>query len=231
MNKVMKWGMVFLLSMAVCGNAMAAFVLNGTRFIYEEGKKNLSFEVTNQAEETFGGQVWVDNTNQGDGVYMVPAPPFFKIGANQKQIVRIMKTDSRLPTDRESLFWLNVQEIPPKPKTEDKNVLSVAVNTKVKLIYRPKSLIEGRKEAEKNVRVIHNGGKTYLSNPTPYYFAVIGVKVNGQAVKLSSAEQNALAQMAPLSEVLIGKHALNGTVTIDAVNDWGGVDSYTLLKG
>lgn len=65
MNKVMKWGMVALLSMAVCANAMAAFVLNGTRFIYEEGKRNLSFEVTNQAEETFGGQVWVDNIHQG----------------------------------------------------------------------------------------------------------------------------------------------------------------------
>ncbi|MDR4899014.1 fimbrial chaperone [Yersinia kristensenii] len=230
MNKVMKWGMVTLLSMAVCSNAMAAFVLNGTRFIYEEGKRNLSFEVTNQAEETFGGQVWVDNTNQGNGVYMVPAPPFFKVGANQRQIVRIMKTDSHLPTDRESLFWLNVQEIPPKPKTADANVLAVAVNTKVKLIYRPKSLIEGRKEAEKNIKLVKKDGKTYLSNPTPYYFAVIGVKANGQAVKLSSAEQNALAQMAPFSEALVGKYTLNGTVTIDAVNDWGGVDSYT-LKG
>ncbi|WP_435868345.1 fimbria/pilus periplasmic chaperone, partial [Escherichia coli] len=52
---------------------MAAFVLNGTRFIYEEGKKNVSFEVTNQADETFGGQVWINNTTQNNGmVYMVP---------------------------------------------------------------------------------------------------------------------------------------------------------------
>ncbi|MDA5491348.1 fimbrial chaperone protein [Yersinia kristensenii] len=230
MNKVMKWGMISLLSMFVCGHAMAAFVLNGTRFIYEEGKRNLSFEVTNQAEETFGGQVWVDNTNQGNDVYMVPTPPFFKVAANQKQIVRVIKTGSGLPTNRESLFWLNVQEIPPKPKAEDGNVLAVAVNTKVKLIYRPKSLVEGRKGAEKNISLVKKDGVTYLSNPTPYYFAVIGMKVNGQAVKLSSAEQNALAQMAPFGVVSVGKHALNGTVMIEAVNDWGGVDSYT-LKG
>ncbi|ECI1956503.1 fimbrial chaperone protein PefD, partial [Salmonella enterica subsp. enterica serovar Enteritidis str. 76-2651] len=30
MNKMMKWGLVSLLSLAVSGQAMAAFVLNGT---------------------------------------------------------------------------------------------------------------------------------------------------------------------------------------------------------
>ncbi|ENW9632255.1 TPA: fimbrial chaperone [Escherichia coli] len=228
MNKLMKWGVVSLLSMMVCGNAMAAFVVNGTRFIYEEGKKNISLDVTNKARDTFGGQVWVDNTNQGNGVYMVPSPPFFKVGANQKQIVRIMKTQSALPTDRESLFWLNVQEIPPKPKSADGNVLAVAVNTKVKLIYRPKALVKGRKDAEKSIRVVNKDGQVWLSNPTPYYFAVTGVKVNGQASKLSTAVMNGLAQLAPGSEVTLGKSSLNGPVTVETINDWGGMESHTL---
>ncbi|HEI6730679.1 fimbrial chaperone [Yersinia enterocolitica] len=229
MNKVMKWEMATLLSLAVSGQAMAAFVLNGTRFIYEEGKKNTSFEVTNQAEQTFGGQVWIDNTNQGNGtVYMIPAPPFFKVAPKEKQIIRIMKTESQLPTDRESLFWLNVQEIPPKPKETDGNVLAVAVNTRVKLIYRPKSLVDGRKGAEKGIKVVNKGGETYLSNPTPYYFAVTGLKVNGQAVKLSDEVMNKIAQLRPKSEVSLGKQSLNGTVTGEAINDWGGMESYTL---
>ncbi len=229
MNKVMKWGGAMLLSLAVSGQAMAAFVLNGTRFIYEEGKKNTSFEVTNQAEQTFGGQVWIDNTNQGNStVYMIPAPPFFKVAPKEKQIIRIMKTESQLPTDRESLFWLNVQEIPPKPKETDGNVLAVAVNTRVKLIYRPKSLVDGRKGAEKGIKVVNKGGETYLSNPTPYYFAVTGLKVNGQAVKLSDEVLNKIAQLRPKSEVSLGKQSLNGTVTGEAINDWGGMESYTL---
>ncbi|EPO8475117.1 fimbrial chaperone [Yersinia enterocolitica] len=229
MNKVMKWGGAMLLSLAVSGQAMAAFVLNGTRFIYEEGKKNTSFEVTNQAEQTFGGQVWIDNTNQGNStVYMIPAPPFFKVAPKEKQIIRIMKTESQLPTDRESLFWLNVQEIPPKPKETDGNVLAVAVNTRVKLIYRPKSLVDGRKGAEKGIKVVNKGGETYLSNPTPYYFAVTGLKVNGQAVKLSDEVLNKIAQLRPKSEVSLGKQSLNGAVTGEAINDWGGMESYTL---
>ena len=126
----------------------AAFVLNGTRFIYDEDKKNSSFTVTNKSDKTYGGQVWIDNSTQGNGVYMVPQPPFFRVGANQNQIIRILNTDTSLPKDRESLFWLNVQEVPPKPETNGEgSVLSIAMNTRVKLIYRPSSIKEERKGA------------------------------------------------------------------------------------
>jgi P pilus assembly chaperone PapD len=163
-NKMLKWGLASLLSLSLCSQAMAAFTINGTRFIYEEGKKNLSVEVTNNTNVTYGGQVWVDNAGKDTMVSMVPTPPFFKVGPKQRQIVRVMKTDGgRLPSDRESLFWLNIQEIPPKPK-EGENVLSVAVNTRVKVFYRPKSLLDGRKGAEKKIEVVHRGGTTYLKN-------------------------------------------------------------------
>ncbi|HAX9584597.1 TPA: fimbrial chaperone [Escherichia coli] len=230
MNKrIVKLGVVSLLSLVMSSQAMAAFVLNGTRFIYEEGKKNTSFEVTNQSTETYGGQVWIDNTNQSNSqVYMVPAPPFFKVAPKEKQIVRIMKTDSTLPTNRESLFWLNVQEIPPKPKNTEGGSLAVAINTKVKLIYRPKSLVEGRKGAEKAMQIVYRNGETYLSNPTPYYFAVTAVKVNGQNVKLKDAVLNNIAQLAPESEVALGNVVLNGAVSVTAVNDWGGLVDYSI---
>lgn len=229
MNKIARGGLVFLLSLVVSGQAMAAFVLNGTRYIYEEGKKNISFEVTNQADETFGGQVWINNTTQNNGmVYMVPAPPFFKVRPKEKQIIRIMRTASVLPSDRESLFWLNVQEIPPKPKVSEGNVLAVAVNTKVKLIYRPKALVTGRHDAEKKMQIIHRGTETYLVNPTPYYFAVTGITVNGQPVKLSDTVMDKISQFAPKSEVALGHLSLNGTIMVQAVNDWGGMQKYTL---
>ncbi|EDE3454480.1 fimbrial chaperone PefD, partial [Salmonella enterica subsp. enterica serovar Enteritidis] len=101
-------------------------------------------------------------------------------------------------------------------------------NTKVKLIYRPKALVEGRRNAEKNLQITHRGGEAYLKNPTPYYFAVTGVKLNGQPVRLNDRVMNEIAQLAPKSEVALGKLSLNGTVTVQAVNDWGGTQDYTL---
>ncbi|HAK5294526.1 fimbrial chaperone [Salmonella enterica] len=230
MNRLMKLGAVSLLSLMVSNQAMAAFVLNGTRFIYEEGKKNTSFEVTNQSEDTYGGQVWIDNTNQGiNTAFLIPVPPFFKVTPEGKQIVRIMRTDSALPADRESLFWLNVQEIPPKPKGEvEGGMLAVAINTRVKLIYRPKSLVEGRKDAEKGMQIVRRNGETWLTNPTPYYFAVTTVKVNGKNVSLNESVQDRLAQVAPKAEISLGNVALNGAVSVEAVNDWGGTVDYAL---
>lgn len=234
MNNVLKWGAASLLSLALCGQAMAAFTLSGTRFIYEEGKRNISFDVTNTSDNTYGGQVWLDNESQASGVYMVPTPPFFKLAPKQKQIVRIAKTDggNPLPTDRESLFWLNVQEIPPKPEKSDEAVLSIALSTRVKLIYRPKSLVQGRKGAEKKVEVLQKGGTSYLKNPTPYYFAITKVKVNGQNIRLSKEEDMAVSVLAPFSEQKVkGIPAGAKSVSIEAINDWGGAETYTLKGG
>ena len=205
MNKFSKVLLSAALSLAVAGQSMAAFVLNGTRYIYEEGKKNISFEVTNQSDRTYGGQVWVDNTTQGDAVYIVPSPPFFKADAKQKQIIRLMNVNDSLPKDRESLFLLNIQEVPQKPKETEGNVLSIAMNTQVKLIYRPKQLVGKREDAEKQIQVVNRDGQTWLKNPTPYYFAITGVKENGKYITLPTSVAGAVARFAPQSEVSLGK--------------------------
>ncbi|ELO4999960.1 fimbrial chaperone [Escherichia coli] len=229
MNKLGKAALAALLSLSFCSQSMAAFVLNGTRFIYEEGKKNTSFTVSNEADKTYGGQVWIDNTNQGSGVYMVPQPPFFKVGAKQKQVIRIMNTDSNLPKDRESLFWLNVQEVPPKPEVKDSegSVLAIAMNTRVKLIYRPTAIKDGRQGAEKQLVLEQRGNETWLKNPTPYYMAVVGVKVNGKKVSLSDKTLTDIAQLKPFSDVSLGKK-VTGKASVEAINDWGGVEEVTV---
>ncbi|WP_096968467.1 fimbrial chaperone [Escherichia coli] len=229
-NTGIKAGSVLVLLLMISSQAMAAFVLNGTRFIYEEGKKNSAFEVTNQSTETYGGQVWIENIRESDDTaYLIPVPPFFKVAPKGKQIIRLMKTGS-LPADRESLFWLNVQEIPPKPKEAEGSMLAVAINTRVKLIYRPRSLVEGRKGAEKGMQIMHRSGEVYLKNPTPYWFAVTAVKMNGRSVKLSDAVLNNVAQMAPGGEVSLGNVSLKGAVSVEAVDDWGGTADHLLTE-
>lgn len=231
MNKNIKWRILWLFLFILCGPVEAAFTVSGTRFIYEEGKKNISFDVTNNLTKTYGGQVWVDNISQSDGVYMVPTPPFFRVKPKQKQIVRIMKTDSgMLPTDRESLFWLNIQEIPPKPEAEG-SVLAIAINTKVKIFYRPKALIAERKGAEKKIKLTQRGNTLYLKNPTPYYFAVTKVKVGGKTAVLNPDDEQKLSIFDPFSEQPVHGLPVNSTgISIDTINDWGGVENHALSR-
>lgn len=207
--------------------AMAAFTISGTRFIYEEAKKSVPLEVTNNAKETYGGQVWIDNVSQSASeVFIVPSPPVFKVAAGNKQIIRLMNVNPALPADRESMFRLNVQELPPVPTQTEGSVMAIAMNTQVKLIYRPTTLVKGRQDAEKQLTV-QQQGTVWLNNPTPYWFAVIGLKVNGNSVTIPTARVAGLAMLAPFGRADTGLTTA-GSLTVQAINDWGGVQDYDI---
>lgn len=203
----------------------AAFSLNGTRYVYEGGKKSLSVMISNESDQKYGGQVWIDNDNEKNkSVNFIASPTFFKVDSKGKQTIRILEINPGLAKDRETLSWLNVQEIPPAPKTGG-NVLAIALNTRVKLIYRPQALIQGRNDAEKKIKRLKNGNKYFLENPTPYYFAVTSIKVNGKEVKLNKDEASGLAKFAPFSKVSIS-NPLAGVISINTIDDYGANNQY-----
>ncbi|MHC9060966.1 fimbrial chaperone [Pantoea sp. y20] len=205
--------------------ASAAFTLNATRYIYQEGQRNIAVQVTNNSGDLYGGQVWIDNSAAEDqGVYFTPAPAFFKAGAGQKQLIRILKISPSLPIEKESLFWLNVQEIPPKGNSEG-NSLAIALNTRVKMIYRPQAIAAGREKAES---LLVRDGQT-LKNPTPYYFAITGVKVNGKMLQLKKSVISQLGMMAPFSEVNMGKIP-EGKTEVEVLDDYGATRKYIIKE-
>ena len=106
-------------------------------------------------------------------------------------------------------------------------MLAIAMNTRVKLIYRPLSIKDGRKDAEKQLKLVQQGNDTWLKNPTPYYMAVVGMKHNGKDIILNDAVMNQISQLKPFSEVNLNKKII-GKVSVDTVNDWGGVQSYEI---
>lgn len=56
-----------------------------------------------------------------------------------------------LPKDRESVFYLNIFDIPTKLENkQDKNVLQLAIKSRIKLFYRPKELTTSPEEIYKN---------------------------------------------------------------------------------
>lgn len=58
---------------------------------------------------------------------MQAIPPILKLAGNKDAILRFVYSGSGLPTDRETVYWINVQEIPPSAKQE--NVLQIAIRT------------------------------------------------------------------------------------------------------
>lgn len=143
-NRVTKALGMTLALMMTCQSAMASLAADQTRYIFRGDKDALTITVTNNDKErTFGGQAWVDNIVEKDSrPTFVVTPSFFKVKPNGQQTLRIIMASDHLPKDKESVYWLNLQDIPPALEGSG---IAVALRTKLKLFYRPKALLEGRK--------------------------------------------------------------------------------------
>lgn len=81
---------------------------------------------------------------------IIATPPIQRMEPQKMSIVRLSTTPgvSQLPQDRESLFYYNLREIP--PKSEEAGVLQIALQSRVKLFYRPAAIVEQSKKIGKS---------------------------------------------------------------------------------
>ena len=218
---------VMMLACAV-PSAQAALTLSGTRVVFESDKRSASLIVTNPGEQVFAVQTWV-NTAEDDvttAVPFLPSPPLFRLNPGKEQQVQINGLPNNLPTDRESLFYFNVQEIP-QAGVDQGNVLNIALRTRIKLFYRPSQLKDNPmsrlKDLEWSINQVNGKAQLQVYNPTPFHvsFIRIAIKESGRNIPVENA-----VMVAPLSRqtyVLKDAGAKPGLqVEFSAINDYGG---------
>ena len=140
-------------------NASADIVISGTRIIYPQSSKDVVVNLDNHGTKPLLVQTWLDDGRDGVNpeelkLPFIITPPVSRIDPKKGQSVRITYTGIPLPQDRESLFWFNVLEIPPKSKAADKenlNQLQLAFRTRIKFFYRPDGLKGSAGEAAEHL--------------------------------------------------------------------------------
>lgn len=111
-------------------------------------------------------------------------PPVNRIDPENGQTLRIRYTGDTLPTDRESLFWLNVLEIPAKPSSEsNENYLQMAFKTRIKLFYRPSSLKLDINDSMEKISFNRIDNDTVrVDNPTPFHISFARIASNKKEI-------------------------------------------------
>lgn len=136
----------------------------------------------------------------------------------------MVRTGGNLPEDRESLYWLNIKAIPSSKQVEGVNTLQIAINTRIKLLYRP-SAVKGRPEdvADK-LEWRREGNELVVNNPTPFYMNFQAVTLNGQKVTKAT-------WAVPKTEThfAIPGNVRGSNVTYSIINDYGSI-SHTWSK-
>ncbi|HIG9582950.1 TPA: fimbrial biogenesis chaperone [Escherichia coli] len=202
--------------------AQSAISLDRTRAIFNGGEKSMTLNVANDNKQLpYLAQAWIENDKQEKITAgpIVVTPPVQRLEPGAKSMVRLTTSPdiSKLPQDRESLFYFNLREIP--PKSNKANVLQIALQTKIKLFYRPKG-IEAKPNAVWQDQLVLNktGGGYRIENPTPYYVTVIGL--GGSEKQAKEGEFDAV-MLAPKSTQMV-KSGTYSTPYLSYINDYGG---------
>ncbi|MFK3659363.1 fimbria/pilus periplasmic chaperone [Scandinavium sp. NPDC088450] len=217
-------GLLGLLS--VCSVANATVSPDRTRIIFNETDKSITIKLINQSKtQPYLAQSWVeDNKGQKTRNYVSPLPPLLRLEPGEQSQVRLMgqPTLKQLPTDRETLFYYNMREIP--PRTQQKNVMQLAMQSRLKLFWRPKAIVlkEGQAIAMDKVAISRTASGITVKNGTPYHITVGYIGIDGNTLfpgtkgfMIPPFEQNS-------SEI----KNIPATFQIGYIGDYGGLNMF-----
>lgn len=225
----------------VAPQAQANVLIGGTRVIFPAKDGEVTVRLTNENDHPVIIESWIDrgdvhSTPDNVDVPFLITPPLFRMEANKEQSLRIVYTKEQLPADRESLFWLNVIEVPPKPtgpQAEGQNLLQLALRSRLKLFYRPVGLqgdpLKAPSQLTWKVVADGNGFALEAHNPTPFHITITDLALSAGG-KDATADTGMVAPLSDLKLPLHGvsqKPAVGSGVRFTTLNDYGAATSNT----
>jgi len=226
-------------SLASVPDANAGIVIDTTRVVYPAARREVTVNIRNTSQAPSLVQAWLDTGDANSkpdevAVPFVLTPPLFRLDPTKSQSLRLVYTQEPLPKDRESLFWLNVLDIPPRAATspERPNQLEMAFKHRMKLFFRPAGLNGSPADAPAKMswKLATGEGKLVaieVNNPTPFHVSLVKVTVTvaGKPVAFKSDMVAPFAsRRLELDAQVTATGAPGAPVAVDYtfVNDYGG---------
>lgn len=215
--------------------AFASISITGTRVIYNESDSSVTVKINNRDNTSSMVQAWIDNKINSNLPSTATSPfilypAVFKIESNGEQHLRIKKIEDVANTHQESIYWLNIKDIPAAPKKGTDNYLQFSIVNKIKIFYRPAALKNQVDAMHKDLvwHFTHDGRGNVLakvSNNSRYYASLteLNVNINGKQIKTEvdmvapGQSENWVLKGVTLSDVNKGK------AEYGMVNDYGAV--------
>ena len=203
-------------------SAQASIVINTTRIIYPAADKEVSFGVHNVGNKEILVQSWLETGTEQtdpDKLPFVITPAIARLPSDGRQLVRIIYAGMGMPQDRESVLWLNVQEI---PQVAAQNTLQIAIRQRMKLFFRPKGLVGDVAEAPEHLRwKLHADNTLHVENPGPFHVSMVRITAHrGDSELLDKDSQ----MIAPGQQLQLPLKASGNVATLSfiSINDFGG---------
>lgn len=210
----------FLLCILIASGANASLVLDQNRVIYPGASvQSAVVKISNPTQNDFLVQAWAEDKDGRSQQDIFVDPPLSKIKGHHKISLRIMTINPSLVNkSQEQLYWLNVKEIPKIEKAASGAQLAIVMRTRIKILYRPKSVPEEMDQVYKDLQWKKKSSGLEVINPTPYYITFDKVWLdnkNNQSIKAD--------MIPPLSSSLMvkGNAGQASVVNYSVINDFG----------
>lgn len=216
-------------------SANASVVIGSTRAVYPSNETEITLRLTNEGRAPALVQSWVDDgdAQKAPSDLVVPftiTPPISRIDPSKSQTLRIVHTGEPLPQNRESVFWINVLEVPPKPgeALADSNLIQMAFRSRIKLFYRPDGLKGSSAEAPAQLvwRLARGNAKPAVvaHNSSAFHVSLTEIRVESGAHSATSGTGGMVAPGETLTFELDGNitGATGASVHFTSLSDYGG---------
>ncbi|WP_192564811.1 fimbrial biogenesis chaperone [Pseudomonas gozinkensis] len=218
-----------LLGLLVASQASAGISLSATRLVFDGKHKEAGITVRNSGENVLI-QSWVDTDTPGvNSVPFAVTPPLARVMGKEQQLLRVIYEGAGMPSDKESVVWLNVQEIPQASK--EKNTLQLAVRQRIKVFFRPAGLSSDAYLAPTQLlwRLENRAGKSVLvmNNPGLFHVSMADIKLQSGTLTEQIFDSTMIAPGE--SKEFTIKSFSNATtphVLFTSINDYGAQDHY-----
>ena len=214
-----------LLAGALAPTAHAAIALDRTRVIFDGSVQSVSLSVSNQNKQLpYLAQGWLED-EQGNKIQspLTVLPPVQRIEPGKPSQVKIqaLPAAKMLPQDRETLYYFNLREIP--PKSNKPNSLQIALQTRIKLFYRPAAIAPERNAApwQEQQTLTRQGDKYVVNNPTPYYVTIVEASA-GKGGKGAAGFAPLMVAPKASAPLTVPAASLGNGPSLAYINDYGG---------
>ncbi|HDX4051640.1 TPA: fimbria/pilus periplasmic chaperone [Enterobacter soli] len=210
-------------SLTAINTAHAAIALDRTRIIFEGGTQAQALSISNQNKTMpYLAQAWVedDKGNKIENPFMA-LPPLQRIEAATSSQVKLQLTGTaQLAQDKESLFYFNLREIP--PKSNKANTLQIALQTRIKMFFRPASLkLANGDIPQKAITLTREGNHFIVNNPTGYFITIAHAAASEKGEDIAGFSADMVAPKGNMR--LSGNTAqLGNHPVLTYINDYGG---------
>ena len=231
-NKRIRWVLVFIALFGFQWSVGASIMLSGTRVILREKDREASLPMKNYGTAPYVVQAWIDAGEGKNKTPLLVTPPLSRLDPGKENILRVMRVGGELPGDRESVFWINVKEIP--QRSNEENVLQIALQNRLKVFYRPTGLEGTAAEARGKLKWAVSAGAQgqgailKIGNPTPYHITLLTLNINdGQQIIDPGMVPPFGALSYPLTAVKT-RQAIQ--VNFTTINDYGAATPEEVVK-